>query len=249
MDHTGHVAVVTGAAQGIGREYVLALAEDGATVVAADLNMEAAEETAQLANDKGGRVVAMKVDVSSKDDTLALAERVRSELGNTNILVNNAAIYAGMQLDPVLKVDIDYWRKMFSVNVDGALLTVQAFAPQMIEGGWARVVNQTSVAAYGPAGAYSATKLALINLTQSQAVELGAHGIPVNAIAPGPILTQATIDTLPAERVDRLVNSALIKTRNGPEVLVGTLRHLCSDDVAWVTGQTFLVDGGLTRRV
>ena len=121
MDHTGHVAVVTGAAQGIGREYVLALGEDGATVVAADLNMEAAEETAQLANDKGGRVVAMKVDVSSKDDTLALAERVRSELGNTNILVNNAAIYAGMQLDPVLKVDIDYWRKMFSVNVDGAL--------------------------------------------------------------------------------------------------------------------------------
>lgn len=249
MDHSDHIAVITGAAQGIGREYALALAEDGATVVAADLNLEAAEDTARMIVDKGGKAVARRVDVSSKDDTRALAATVREEFGNTNILVNNAAIYAGMQMDPVLTVDIDYWRRMFSVNLDGSLLMVQAFAPQLIEAGWARVINQTSVAAYGPAGAYSATKLALINLTQSQAVELGAHGIPVNAIAPGPILTDATLQTVPPERVDRLIGSALIKTRNGPEVLVGTLRHLCSDGAAWVTGQTFLVDGGLTRRV
>ena len=249
MDHSGHVAVVTGAAQGIGRDYAIALAEDGATVVAADLNLEAAEETAAIVVGKGGRCVAMAVDVSSADSTRALAERVRTELGNTNILVNNAAIYGGMQLDPVLKVDIDYWRRMFSVNLDGALLMVQAFADQLIESGWARVVNQTSVAAYSPAGAYAATKLALISLTQSQALELGAHNIPVNAIAPGPILTEATMQTLSADRVDRMLSTALIKTRNGPEALIGTLRHACSDAVAWVTGQTFVVDGGITRRV
>ncbi len=249
MDHSGHVAVVTGAAGGIGRDYAIALAEDGASVVAADLNLDAAEETASIVTGQGGRCVAMAVDVSSPESTKELAVRVESELGRTNILVNNAAIYGGMQLDPVLKVDVDYWRRMFSVNLDGALLMVQAFAPQMIEAGWARVVNQTSVAAYSAAGAYSATKLALISLTQSQAFELGAYGIPVNAIAPGPILTEATMQTLSSERVDRMLSTAFIKTRNGPEALIGTLRYACSDDVAWVTGQTFVVDGGITRRV
>ncbi|RNL61082.1 SDR family oxidoreductase [Nocardioides marmoriginsengisoli] len=249
MDHSGHVAVVTGAAGGIGRDYAIALAEDGAAVVAADLNLEAAEETAALVTGKGGRCVAMAVDVSDPESTTALAARVRAEVGPANLLVNNAAIYGGMQLDPVLKVDIGYWRKMFSVNLDGALLMVQAFAPQLIESGWARVVNQTSVAAYSPAGAYSATKLALISLTQSQAMELGAHGIPVNAIAPGPILTEATMQTLSPERVDRMLSTAFIKTRSGPEALIGTLRYACGDEVAWVTGQTFVVDGGITRRV
>jgi len=249
MDHAGHVAVVTGAAGGIGRDYVIALAEDGASVVAADLNLEAAEETARIVTAQGGTCVAMAVDVSDPASTQALADRVRAEVGPTNILVNNAAIYGGMQLDPVLKVDIGYWRKMFSVNLDGALLMVQAFAPQLIESGWARVVNQTSVAAYSPAGAYAATKLALISLTQSQALELGAQGIPVNAIAPGPILTEATMQTLAPERVDRMLSTAFLKTRNGPEALIGTLRYACSDAVAWVTGQTFVVDGGITRRV
>ncbi len=249
MDHTGHIAVVTGAAGGIGRDYAVALADDGATVVAADLNLEAANETAALIADKGGTCVAMQVDVSSQESTLALAAQVQAAVGNTNILVNNAAIYGGMQLDPVLKVELDYWRRMFSVNLDGALLMVQAFAPQLIESGWARVVNQTSVAAYSPAGAYSATKLALISLTQSQAMELGAHGIPVNAIAPGPILTEATMQTLSSDRVDRMISTAFIKARSGPEALIGTLRYACSDAVDWVTGQTFVVDGGITRRV
>lgn len=249
MDHSGHIAVVTGAAGGIGRDYAIALADDGATVVVADFNVEGAEETSSIIVGKGGKAIAMAVDVSSPESTQALAERVQSELGNANILVNNAAIYGGMQLDPVLKVDIAYWRRMFSVNLDGALLMVQAFASQLIESGWARVVNQTSVAAYSPAGAYSATKLALISLTQSQAMELGAHGIPVNAIAPGPILTEATMQTLSPERVDRMLSTAFIKTRNGPEALIGTMRYTCSEDVAWVTGQTFIVDGGITRRV
>jgi 3-oxoacyl-[acyl-carrier protein] reductase len=249
MDHSDHVAVVSGAAQGIGREYALALAEDGASVVAADIKPEGAEETAALIREKGGRAVAMTVDVSDPESTKALAARVEREVGRANILVNNAAIYQSLRFDPVLEVDIAYWRRLFAVNVDGALLMVQAFAPQLIAAGWGRVVNQTSVAAYTPGGVYGATKLALIHLTQSQAKELGAHGIPVNAIAPGPILTEATLETLDDARIDRLVGSAMIKTRNGPEALVGTLRYLCGGAVDWVTGQTLVVDGGLTRRL
>jgi 3-oxoacyl-[acyl-carrier protein] reductase len=249
QDHTGRVAVVTGAAQGIGREYAAALAEDGATVVAADLNLEGAEETAALIAKDGGTAVAKQVDVSDGASTLALAASVRDELGGAHIVINNAAIYHSMRLDPVLQVDIEYWRRMFSVNVDGALLMVQAFAPLLIEAGWGRVVNQTSVAAYGTAGAYSATKLALISLTLSQAAELGPHGITVNAIAPGPILTEATQVTVPQARLDGMQAGMPIKRDAQPADLLGALRFLCSDSAAWVTGQTLAVDGGLIRRI
>jgi NAD(P)-dependent dehydrogenase (short-subunit alcohol dehydrogenase family) len=155
----------------------------------------------------------------------------------------------GTYLDPVLEVDLDYWRRMFSVNVDGALLMVQAFAPLMIEAGWGRIVNQTSVAAYGASGAYSATKLALISLTMSQAVELGPHGITVNAIAPGPILTEATLVTVPQERLDRMQAGMPIKRQAQPSDLLSALRFLCSEDSGWVTAETVVVDGGITRRV
>lgn len=249
MDHTGHVAIVTGAAQGIGREYARALAADGATVVAADRNEAGADETAALIAGEGGSAIALAVDVSDRDSTLALAKTVRAELGGAHILVNNAAIYHSMRLDPVLEVDVDYWRLMFSVNVDGALLMVQALAPLMIEAGWGRVVNQTSIAAYGASGAYSATKLALISLTLSQAVELGRHGITANAIAPGPILTEATEATVPKERIDAMLATMPLKHQPMPSDLVGALRFLCSDDAAWMTGQTLVVDGGLTRRI
>ena len=249
MDHAGHVALVTGGAQGIGREYARALAADGATVVVADLDGDGAEETAALIIKDGGQAVAKVVDVSDRTATRAVAAEVRRELGPVHIVVNNAAIYHSMRLDPVLEVDIDYWRKMFSVNVDGALLVVQAFAPLMIEAGWGRVVNQSSIAAYGASGAYSATKLALLSLTLSQAAELGRHGITVNAIAPGPILTEATEVTVPKERIEAMLATMPLARRPMPTDLLGALRFLCSEDAAWMTGQTLVVDGGLTRRI
>src|SRR5258705_5434687 len=125
----GRIAVVTGAAGGIGRAYALGLARQGANVVAADLEADGAKETAALIEREGGVCLAATVDVSERDSTLALAEQVRAHFGGAHILVNNAAIYHHLRLDPQLTVDIQYWRKVFSVNLDGALLMTQAIAP------------------------------------------------------------------------------------------------------------------------
>src|SRR6185436_18805554 len=184
-----------------------------------------------------------------RDSTLELAEATRQRFGAAHIVVNNAALYHSMRLDPQLTVDIEYWRRVFSVNVDGPLLVTQALAPLLIEAGWGRVVMQTSTAAYDNGGAYGTSKLALISLTRGFARELGGHGITVNAIAPGPILTEATLVTVPTERVDALVASAAIKRPGQVDDLFGTLLYLCSDLSAWVTAQTLVVDGGIAARL
>jgi NAD(P)-dependent dehydrogenase (short-subunit alcohol dehydrogenase family) len=249
MSLADRIAVVTGGGRGIGREYCLALAEAGAAVVAADIDLDSARETADLVAGKGGQALALAVDVSDRDSTLALAGAVRDEYGTAHILVNNAAVYHSMRLDPQLTVDIDYWRKVFSVNLDGALLMTQALAPLMIEAGWGRVVMQSSTAAYlGGGGHYGVSKLALLGLTRGFAKELGPSGITVNAIAPGVVATEATEATVPAARIDQLVNMAPIPHRAGPADLNGALLFLCSDDAAWMTGQTLVIDGGVVVR-
>jgi NAD(P)-dependent dehydrogenase (short-subunit alcohol dehydrogenase family) len=197
----------------------------------------------------GGEAKSVVVDVSDQSSTRLLADAVREHYGTAHILVNNAAIYHSMRLDPQMTVDIDYWRTVFSVNLDGALLVTQAIAPLLIEAGWGRIVMQTSTAAYGHGGAYGTSKLALISLTRGFARELGGQGITVNAIAPGPILTEATQVTVPQDRVDALVATAAIKRPGQVEDLIGTLLYLCSDMSAWVTAQTLVIDGGITARI
>jgi NAD(P)-dependent dehydrogenase (short-subunit alcohol dehydrogenase family) len=249
MQLAGKVAVVTGAAQGIGRAYAEALAGQGAAVVVADLDEGRAKETTELLRSHGGEATVAVVDVSDRDSTSALAQTVRDTYGTANILVNNAAIYHSMRLDPLMTVDIDYWRRIFSVNLDGALLVTQAVAPLLIEAGWGRVIMQSSTAAYGSGGAYGTAKLALLSLTRGFARELGGYGITVNAIAPGPIMTQATAATIPADRIDSMVATAAIKRPGQVDDLVGTLLYLCSDAASWVTAQTLVIDGGITARL
>ncbi len=250
MTHEGRVAIVTGAAQGIGREYARAIAATGAAVAAADRNEDGARETVDQITAAGGRALAVGVDVSDKASCLRLADTVRRDLGPATILVNNAAIYHSMRLDRILEVDIDYWRKLYSVNLDGALLMSQAVAPQMIEERWGRIVNQTSSAAYmGGGGAYGTSKLALVGLTQGLAAELGPHGITVNAIAPGPVFTEATKVTPPPGVIDRLLSMTPINRRAEADGLNGVLLFLLSEAASWMTGQTLIVDGGYLKRL
>ena len=250
MTLAGRVAVVTGAGRGIGVAYATALAEDGASVVIADLDAESARATAADLNAKGWTAIDAHVDVSDRESTRQLAETVKSAFGGAHIVVNNAAIYHSMRRDSVLDVDIDYWRKVMAVNVDGALLMTQAFAPQMIAAGWGRIVNQSSTAAYsgGVGGHYAVSKLALVALTQACARELGPHGITVNAIAPGLIFTEATLATVPEAGRDALRQQQSINREGSPDDLVGALRYFCSDASAFTSGQVLIVDGFKTVR-
>jgi len=249
MSLDGRVAVVTGGAGGIGREYCGALAAAGATVVVADLEGGAARAAADAITASGGRALPFELDVSRPECTLALGAFVRSSLGRCDVLVNNAAIYRGVRYGH-LDVDIDYWRSVFAVNVDGALLCTQALAPLMIEARWGRVVNQASIAAYQAfGGPYGVSKLALVGLTQGLARELGPHGITVNAITPGIVYTEATIANMPAERLERRLQETPIARRAVPADLTGLLLFLVSDAGGWVTGQSHVIDGGLLNRL
>ena len=245
----GRVAVVTGGGRGIGRRYCEALAAGGAALVVADIDADGAEETAALITKNGGEALARSVDVSDRDGTLALGAAVRERFGRADILVNNAAVYHSMRMDPQLTVDIDYWRRVFAVNLDGALLMTQALAPLMIERRWGRIVMQSSTAAYlGGGGHYGVSKLALLGLTRGFAKELGPHGITVNGLAPCVVDTEATAATVPAAKLEQLAAMTPLPIKAGPDDLVGPLLFLCSEASAWMTGQTLIVDGGLVVR-
>ncbi len=247
---SGRTAIVTGGAQGIGREYCKAVAARGAQVVAADIDVDAAAQTVAEIEAAGGAAIALELDVSDARSVAAFTESALAAAGPASILINNAAIYRTLQNFPLLEIDIGYWRKVMSVNLDGALLMTQAIAPQMIGTGYGRIINQSSIAAYGGRGSpYTISKLAIIGLTQGFANDLGPYDITVNAIAPGPVFTEATIVAPPPGAIDAVLAATPINRRVAPDGLNGLLMFLLSDGASWMTGQTFLVDGGYVKRI
>jgi len=244
----GKVSVVTGAAGGIGEAYARALAAEGASVVVADLNGDGAEAVAEDITAGGGTATAVAVDVSDPSSTQAMAATTVDAFGGIDHLVNNAAIYGGMQLDLLVTVDWAYYRRFMSVNMDGALLCTRACWRAMAERGGGAVVNQSSTAAWMYSGFYGLAKVGINGLTQQLAHELGSSGIRVNAIAPGPIDTAATRTVVPEGMTGEIVKAMALKRMGTPEDLVGTCLFLLSDDAGWVTGQIFNVDGGQVIR-
>ncbi|MEV0062131.1 SDR family oxidoreductase [Nocardia sp. NPDC050718] len=241
---TGRTAIVTGAAQGIGAEYAAALGAEGANVVVADLNVERGEEVAKQISADGGTAVFHRVDVSDPESATALAEFTVAEFGAINHLVNNAAIYGEMKLDLLLTVPWDYYKKFMGVNLDGALNVTRAVWQPMTAAGGGSIVNQSSTAAWLYSGFYGLAKVGINGLTQQLATELGGSKIRVNAIAPGPIDTEATQTVTPGNMVKDMVSRIPIKRMGTPQDLVGACLYLLSDDASWVTGQILNVDGG-----
>ena len=240
------VAVVTGAAQGIGEAYAHGLAAEGAAVVVADLSPRG-EEVAAAINRDGGRAVFVETDVSSHESAKAMTDRVVEELGGIDLLVNNAAIYGEMAFDLLLTVDWDYYRRFMSVNLDGALVMTRAVYGQMRQRGGGAIVNQSSTAAWLYAGFYALAKVGINGLTQQLAHELGGMNIRVNAIAPGPTDTEATRKQA-GDASRELVKGLALQRMGTPQDLVGACLFLLSEEASWVTGQIVNVDGGQVFR-
>lgn len=244
----GKVAIVTGAARGIGETYARRLAAEGASVVVADLDEAGAKEVASSIAADGGTALALAVDVSDPASAEAMAEATVAELGGIDLLINNAAIYGGMTIDLLLTVDWDYYRRFMSVNMDGALICIRACWQHMAARGGGAIVNQSSTAAWLYAGFYGLAKVGINGLTQQLAHELGGSGIRVNAVAPGPTDTQATRDTVPESIVQDLVKGLALKRQGTPDDMANMALFLLSDEASWITGQIFNVDGGQVVR-
>ncbi|MFI6169578.1 SDR family oxidoreductase [Nocardia sp. NPDC051052] len=243
----GRSVIVTGAAQGIGAAYAAALAAEGAKVVVADKNTEGGQATVAKINADGGTALFGQVDVSEPESASALAELTVAEFGGIDHLVNNAAIYGEMKLNLLLTVPWDYYKKFMSVNMDGALTMTRAVWPHMRKAGGS-IVNQSSTAAWTYASFYGLAKVGINGLTQQLAFELGGSNIRINAIAPGPIDTDATKAVTPPAIVEDMVNRLPLKRMGTPADLVGACLYLLSDEASWVTGQIFNVDGGQVFR-
>ncbi|TMK54356.1 MAG: SDR family oxidoreductase [Actinobacteria bacterium] len=242
------IAIVTGAARGIGEAYAKALAGEGARVVVADVDEEGAQKVAADIEGDGMIASAVRADVCDPASTEAMAGFAVERYGGIDHLVNNAAIYGGMKLDILLTVPWEYYKRFMSVNMDGALACVRACWPAMKERGGGSIVNQSSTASWMYAGYYGVAKVGINGLTQQLARELGGSAIRINAIAPGPIDTEATRDTVPPQIMDQIVSQLPLARMGTPEDLVGLCLFLLSDEASWITGQIFNVDGGQVFR-
>jgi NAD(P)-dependent dehydrogenase (short-subunit alcohol dehydrogenase family) len=242
---SGRVVVITGAGGGLGRAFALGFAEAGARIVAVDLDGEAAERTAAGVAQAGGEAVAVTTDVADEASTRAMATAALAAFGSVDVLVNNAAVYAGLQRRPFDEIEVAEWDRVMAVNLRGPWLCAKACAAALRDGGGVIVnVASASVLSGSPLWAhYVASKGALLALTRVMARELGDHGVRVNALAPGFTLTDASrelIDDAESYGVDR----GAIKRGLQPDDIVGAAVFLASDSAAMITGQTMVVDGG-----
>lgn len=249
MRLSGKTAIVTGAARGLGAVYARALAESGAQVVIADVLVEEGETVArEIRGAHGKNAIFVKVDVTKQGDVLRAIERAREHFAAVNILINNAGMYGDLgSKKPFDEITDAEWDRVMSVNVKGMWLCAKAVAPSMRERGAGKIINVASSSVYaGTPGLahYVASKAAVIGLTRVLAHELGAHRICVNAIAPGLVHNEAGRRLNPDEYFERSRQRRALKRLMVPEDLTGTMLFLTSSASDFVTGQTFVVDGG-----
>jgi len=251
------VAVITGGGQGIGRAYAHRFAREGARVVVAEINEEIGQRTADELCGLGAEAHFIRTDVSSEASCKAMATEAVDKLGRIDILVNNAALFFGLDRQDS---SLAYFNRILSVNLNGVWICTRAVEPIMKRQRAGKIINQSSTAAFmgnvGPVDTsdpdkpsspfhYSVAKMGVNGLTKYFAGALGPWGINVNAIAPGVTMTEATKSVVPEGMIDMLVMNTALKKPIQPDDLTGTAVFLASADSDLMTGQVLVVDGGM----
>jgi 2-hydroxycyclohexanecarboxyl-CoA dehydrogenase len=248
MSHDRTVIVTgAGSARGIGREACLRLAAAGWSVAALDLEEGAAQETAQLAaRANGGQAVGLGCDVTKSAQVDAAVSAVESDLPPVAALVNNAGITAPTRF---LDIEEEEWDRIFDVNVRGTYLATRRVLPGLVDRGYGRIVNLSSVSAVRGGGVfggshYSAAKAAVLGLTRALAREFGPSGVTCNALAPGLIGTDITAGKLPPEREAQILADVPVRRQGTVGEVASMIVYLCSEDAGYVTGATLDINGG-----
>ncbi|HVX75295.1 MAG TPA: SDR family oxidoreductase, partial [Bradyrhizobium sp.] len=238
---SGKVALVTGAAQGLGARFASALATEGASIAIGDLDDLGA--TSDAIKSRDGKCFARRLDVTDRTSVTSFIEAAGAALGDIDILVNNAAISGKLRLQPFDEIDSDLWDRVMAVNVRGAFECARAVAPSMKRRKQGRIINFASgTAIKGSPGLlhYVASKGAVISMTRAMARELGDYGINVNCIAPGLTMSENMVNhpSWTAEIIEKNIESRALKREAVPDDIVGTLLFLSSPASAFMTGQT-----------
>jgi NAD(P)-dependent dehydrogenase (short-subunit alcohol dehydrogenase family) len=246
MKPASRVAIVTGAARGIGSAIVESLAASGARCVIADIDETAATAAAEGVRATGATCIAATADVSEEPQVEALLEQVTSEFGPVEILVNNAGISLP---SPIEETPLEDWERVMAVNLRAAYLCAKHTFPKMKQAGWGRIVNVASFAGkratlFGNNGSYSASKAGVIGLTRALAIEGAPHGVTVNGVAPG-IVETTLLSALTVDQRERLTSMVPLGRLARPAEVAALVRYLVSDEAAYVTGEVVNINGGL----
>lgn len=241
------VAIVTGGGKGIGAVYSSRLAEEGAKVVVADIDFDAAEETAKKISSSGGSAIAVNVDISDQKSTEEMAKSAVTEYGKIDILINNASLMSVLPRRPWYEIPVDEWDRVMSVNLRGMFLCCLSVYPTMKARHYGKIINISSSRIYeGMPNRlhYTTSKAGVVGFTRALAREVGEDNILVNAISPGFTQSETQVSSSTPQYMKAHIDRRCIRREEYPEDLMGTVVFLASSDSDFITGQLINVDGG-----
>lgn len=244
MKLKGKTAIVTGGGQGIGKATCIRFAKEGASVLIADINLDTANQAAAEIISSGGIASAVQVNVTEKSSVDQMIKKCKDEFGKIDILINNA----GLARDGLfIRMKEDQWDIVVDVSLKGTFICSQAAAKTMMKTG-GKIVNTASVAALGNYGQanYSSAKGGIISLTRTMALELARYNINVNCVAPGTVMTPMFVEAVAEDLREKYKEQIPLRRFADPHEIAAAHAFLCSDDAAYITGQTIFIDGGIS---